>query len=114
MSYMCIYLHICNAVQKLLHPAVVDVVGPVDEVLVDVDLGQAAVGELLPLLKDATWREVIHLAGPVDLVHSLVQAHFHFVEVRGIQLPGSAIYLKDVKTKMKHLRSGTREVIVKV
>ena len=54
-----LYLNICNAVQKLFHPAVVDVVGPVDEVLVDVDLGQAAVGELLPLLKDATgWRMI--------------------------------------------------------
>ena len=31
-------LNICNAVQELLHPAVVDVVGPVDEVLVDVHL----------------------------------------------------------------------------
>lgn len=31
-------LNICNAVQELFHPAVVDVVGPVDEVLVDVHL----------------------------------------------------------------------------
>ena len=33
-----IYLNIGNAVQKLLYSAVVDVVGPVDEVLVDVHL----------------------------------------------------------------------------
>ena len=29
-----------------------------------------------------------NLTCPVNLVHSLVQAHFHFVEVRSIQLPG--------------------------
>ena len=42
-----------DAVQQLLHPTVVDVVGPVYEVLVDVDLGEAAICEVLPGLGSA-------------------------------------------------------------
>ena len=43
----------------------------------NVHLGQAAVRELLPLL-----------AGPVNLVHALVQADLHLVQVGRVQLPG--------------------------
>ena len=41
-----------------------------------VHLGKAAVSELLPLL-----------AGPVNLVHALVQADLHLVQVGRVQLP---------------------------